>query len=321
MYFKKIKTLLFPILLTVTLMPTYSFFYARASLNELALSDDLLTDEDTSGKTIVLSESGTYVLIGPDQDNTIDDDNVVVVDPNDIILISESGDYNLIFQNVNVDVSDIENSCAFTVPNDLHANVVLTLVGENALKGSRNGISVGSGSNLTITGLKSIDSLYVYGGSNGIKLSRELTIKNGQIIVSGNKNGIYGNKVTIENGDVRIHAFDKESYGIDADDLIINNGDIEISGNRNGICVSRLKINKGKVNVSSKKGFGIFGSINVEINGGDITSNTNETSVYQDEYTSFDIKGGTFNGTNAIEFFKQLLAPPISPNIEPSLNK
>lgn len=102
-----------------------------------------------------------------------------------------SGVHDITLEGVNIDVSNIENTCAFSIENG--AKVNLTLVGENVLKSGRNraGLQVPERATLVITEESEGGSLDATGnvgagiGGGSQQAGGTITITGGTVIANG----------------------------------------------------------------------------------------------------------------------------------------
>ena len=186
------------------------------------------------------------------------------------IMISSGVNANVNLNNVNIDVSNYNNACAFDITN---ANVNLTLIGENLLKSGANraGVQVHDGSTLIISET-STGSVTATGGSNsaGIGGSNNSTV--GTIKINGGTTTALGGS----NG----AGIGCGSSGI-ASSVIINNGTIIATGGNNGAGIGGGSRSSGGT---------------IIISGGTIIANGNTTSGYVTTGTSGIGDGYNYNG-------------------------
>jgi hypothetical protein len=228
--------------------------------------------QPNSAKVITLSKSGHYQLIGSKQNNFSSDNNVIFVNKNDHIVVKGGGVYDIVLENVNINLNNVNKFCPFSI--EKKSTVNLTLVGENTFASNSNdGLHIGEYSTLKITKESRGSSLSVVGSENGISGSTT-TIDGGNIDASGDNCGIYTDGVTINDGDVTASG---DYYGINTLNITSNGGTIKASGGNSGIHAESTSISDGMISASGQNN-GIFGS-EIIIEGGDITASGKDFGI------------------------------------------
>lgn len=131
---------------------------------------------------INITEPGTYIITGTSTTNTI--------------TVAADVYANITLDNVNIDVSDTVNACAFLIGAGSTGDVTITLEGKNILKSGfdRAGIEKGgSGDDIGTLTIEGEGSLEANGGSNGAGIggggsdrnSSNITINSGTITAIG----------------------------------------------------------------------------------------------------------------------------------------
>ena len=248
--------------------------------------------------TILDSEeeyTGPYIITG----NTIAND----------VKISGRGDFEITLKDLSIDLSSMQNQCAFNANYDQiqkGKNVTIKLEGDNALKGGNGSAGLGF-----VGAIANID-----GETEGSTLTIE---GNGRLNVTGGGNysaGIGGaytginspygdvNNIIINSGTIIATAGSNgcgigSGWGKSANNIVINGGNIIAdSGNRHGIGSinndnNYIIINGGNITTYGREyGEGLHAA-NIIINGGRInaiSTNRNRVGIYGEGLV---INGGT----------------------------
>jgi hypothetical protein len=185
--------------------------------------------------SVTISTDGEYTITSTGEPTT----NTITIDSGVVAAIR--------LENVNIDVSNTANACAF---NMLDATVTLRLAGTNTLKSgeSRTGLQVSEGATLTITSTggdgSTLGTLNATGGNRGAGIGGgyngsggDITISGGTINATGGLNGAgiggsyegNGGDITISGGTINATG-GNNGGGIGCGGLGNSGGNITISG-------------------------------------------------------------------------------------------
>lgn len=224
----------------------------RASVNVIveAAPDTAL---NINSGPINISEPGDYIIIGTGEPTS------------NTIKVAKEVAANITLTNVNIDVSNTENSTAFLIEDNSTGNVTITLVGDNILKSGFSQAAIqknGNGADIGTLTIKGTGSLTANGGSNGAGIGGSLDHSSSHIIInSGVITTTGGSKVGTSGG-----------------------GGSGIGGGNRGIGGSYITINGGTVTANGGSGgnydaAGIGGGgwggdgMHINITGGTVTAN------------------------------------------------
>ena len=273
--------------------------------------------------------------------------------PLDRIVVASGVNANIILSNVNINLSNINNACAFDMTG---ATVNLTLLGDNVLRSGsgRAGLHTPSGSTLLITAasigtLTAIGGQYGagIGGSDNARISGNITISGGTITargsaegagIGGGRNGnggttnitggiinaIAGNSGLVSGGGAGIGGGRSGSGGtitISGGMINANSSEAGIGGGGGG-AGGVINISGGTIIAKGSFGAGIGGGCygsggTINITGGTITASGD---VYSDYYGGPGIGGGYEGSSGTINtiggnalIFASAFSRPIQP--------
>ncbi|MDR1773806.1 MAG: carbohydrate-binding domain-containing protein [Clostridioides sp.] len=159
----------------------------------------------------------------------------------------------------------------------LKEDTVITLIGDNVIKASADGIN--STSNLTIKGT---GTLTIESGDDGIHTDEDLIIESGTIKIVKSNEGLEGKNITINGGNIDITS---------SDDGLNASGDEEFGD-------YKITINGGDLKINAQ-GDGIDSNGSITINGGNIYSFINSRANSAIDATTVNFNGGNiyYGGT------------------------
>lgn len=285
--------------------------------------------EKSKHKIITISEPGDYRLVGLGMGiSNSNNPNEIVVNCKDSIKIKGPGIFDIILDNVNIDVNNEFRHYMLTMLTiERGANVNLILEGKNTLQGKwpDKGIYVDERSNLIITEGSKGSSLDVEDSIKGtnvtiesgtivsgeIKVGEQLIIDGGEIhtqdlegkniIIDGGRlvaSRLKGKDININDGVATINQLEGENLNIDGgkvcaydvyiDKLLEINGG-DIKGEKI-IIGEKIEINSGIINTFEVSGMSDDNQLEMIMNGGElhVTPRLLHLSSYEENYESKD---------------------------------